>query len=339
MVIMMVTCSRCNGIYQLASDCLPRNKSVVIWCPKCQDAMPSEGYAPENEKKPSSPTEPQYGEALKNQIVASFKKLCPMPHVMLKARRLLADEKSDFRQLSRIIKSDQALAARVLKVANSAFYGMKGKVSSLQKASVLIGSRVLTQIVTLVSTSKMLRSQLPGYGLKSGSLWRHSLRVAVGAEIIGRRCTNRHQNDAFIAGLLHDAGKIILDHQIRSRQAAFDAFTRSDPSLTVYAEQLLFGFDHADIGRELCIKWNLPEPVAEAIGFHHFPGASQANQLAYVVHLADHLAAFCDKQNETPLDIAMNRGILRYLSLTDADLSEILPEIVESVETLEEDTM
>jgi len=279
-----------------------------------------------------------FGEDLKKVIISNFKNLYPMPHIMLKARQLLSDPMSDFKEIGKLVKTDQALASRILKVANSAYYGMSGQVSTIQQAGFLLGSRALVRIITMLGQSKMQRTALKGYGINSGDMWRHSLAVAVGSDIIAKEISPEYSGEAFLTGLLHDAGKILLDSYILERKDVFNEISRTNHNSMIEIEEKVLGIDHAIVSSELCINWNLPEFVAQAIRFHHHPSSSKANLLAYVIHAADTIVHMTDSST---FKLARSSGMengLKFLHMDEKGLQNLVRRIFENVESLEEDT-
>ena len=163
--------------------CQTRDENLKI------DAGPDQTAATSNEEKRSSTgggqaAATQHQEELKSRIVRSIKDLPPMPQVVIKIQHLVSDVNSDASKLAEIIESDQAIAAKVLKMANSAFYGMSGRISSIRQASLLLGYQTLGEIVTMAGTAANLSGAMPGYGYDSQELWKHSLSVAFSAKMI-----------------------------------------------------------------------------------------------------------------------------------------------------------
>ncbi len=244
----------------------------------------------------------------------------------------------DLKKICDLLKTDQALAVRLLKVANSAYFGLRGKVSSIQHAAVVLGIKTLVQIVTIIGNSKMLRGTLPGYSIDSGAMWRHALSVAAGSDIIARKLAPVYSSEAFLAGLLHDSGKMILDPYINERKDAFTALLNGSDDPPVISEHKVLGLDHADVGRELCTHWDLPDFVADAIECHHILSPGNGNILANIIYAADAIANSVNAVTfETNLD-AVQEGVLHFLNINETQLESLAQEILEAVEALEETT-
>ena len=227
------------------------------------------------------------GGALKKRILRTVEDLPPMPQVAQKARQVISNPDSNFKDLAKVIETDQAIAAKVLKIANSAYYGSVGNVSSVQQASVVLGTKTLIELLNLACASGPLSKTLKGYDLAAKDLWKHSLAVAAGSRIIAEKKRAELTEDAFSAGLIHDVGKLILDRYIFERKEAFEKAVRKGTESFHNAEKQVLGFDHGEIASEVCDKWKIPQHISQAIRYHHYPFLSDKNELAYIVHVAD----------------------------------------------------
>jgi HD-like signal output (HDOD) protein len=256
-----------------------------------------------------------------------------MPQVVQKARKVLSDPKSSFSDLAKVIESDQGIVTRVLKMANSPYYGVSGNVSSVKHASVVLGTKTLMELLNLACSSEILGQTLEGYDLAAGDLWMHSLAVANGSQLIARRVNPSLEQDAFSAGLIHDVGKIILDPYILERKADFQSFVKERSDTFLAAEKGILGFDHAELASEVCERWQIPRHIVLAIRYHHDPTPSDNDMLSYIVHLADAVAimsgigAGLDGMLYTIHGDAMSR-----LRLKEDDLFDIMGEIACYVE-------
>lgn len=334
---MRVECSSCSKVYNIPDERLPKEKKIVFSCPACHNSISIDlrTTIDKNSIKTdeiASSSAVHDGDALKKKILKALKDLPPMPDVVIKAQEVMSNPASSFKDLGAIIETDQAIAARVLKLANSAYYGLRGMVSSIHQAMVVLGFEALGELITVVGASGLIDNILNGYRLESGSLWQHSLAVAFGSKIIAQKRYPRLENDAFSAGLLHDAGKIIMDPFVLDREADFEALMRDEKTTFLTAEKQIFGFDHADITHEICLKWGIPDTQCFAIKYHHQPSQSDGNSLAYILHIADLIAM--QSGIGTGFDAMLYQaeaGALDYLRIDKVEMDEISLQVIESV--------
>ena len=272
------------------------------------------------------------GMPLKQAILKNAKELPPMPDVLVKAQRILGDPESGPRQLAQVLASDQAIAARILKVANSAFYGFPGKIASMEKASSLFGTERLRQILTNMSISGLSSKILKGYEMRSADLWQHALATAYGAKHVAAAAFPEMAEDAYIAGLLHDSGKFILDDYVFERKDQFKRLMMDSGCTFLEAEREILGFDHGEIAYGVCSKWNIPKAISLAIRFHHNPTHPRSNLLAHLIHFANHLAiktriGACKESVSLKLD----RTTGRIFNLNEEEESAIMKTVINDV--------
>jgi HD-like signal output (HDOD) protein len=343
---MEITCNDCHKSYDLPDSRLPYGKVVTFPCPACKSKVKldlrekTEDDVEDSGKVVFKPLENSAEaslekEDLKKKIVKRVDDLPPMPKVMIKAREIMADPNSSFKDIASVIETDQAIAAKILKVANSAYYGLSGMVSSIHQASVVLGYKTLEQVITMVSSSSLLGKKLKGYGLRAGALWRHSLAVAVASKQIAQERAPFLENDAFSVGLIHDAGKLALDPYVATKKKEIDAFLNGEATTFLKAEQQVLGFDHTEIALELCKKWKLPEDHAIAMRHHHSPGLSQENELAHIVHTANYLAGQKGYGTNPELESeTLDPDSLTALRLKPEDLETIGNDVAAAVEEI-----
>ncbi len=212
----------------------------------------------------------------------------PLPGHVLEAMHLLDDLNSTADQVAEVIGRDPVLAARVLRLANSALYMRTRRVATLREAVVLVGfAAVRSLLVTAVAYDAFARGA-PGYGLDRGKMWEHALAVAT----VARHLAQARQlpgEAAFVAGLLHDMGKMALSYSLQEQYQAVMEAVRNGADF-VEAERAVLGWDHAQVGAEAARRWNLPEALVEAIEYHHRPDELPEPSLADAVHVADALS-------------------------------------------------
>ncbi len=337
---MKIQCPNCNKVYDIPDERLPRGKEVALPCPACKTLieldLKTEPDREDFQKKASHKNELPKGEELKKRILKSVDNLPPMPQILHKAQKIMENPSSSFKDLASVLETDQAIAARVLKLANSTYYGLSEKVASIQRASVVLGHKTLGEIITVASSSDILGNTMEGYELDSGDLWIHSMAVAFGSRLIAERKYPQMANDVFSAGLIHDSGKLILDPYIRERKDAFREFMEDRRQSFLEAEKDILGFDHSEIAAEVCRNWNIPEALITAIKYHHEPSRSQGHEMTYIVHMADSIALMSGiGAGVDGMLYHMDERAMEFLGISQEDLSEIMIQMAEYVQRVE----
>lgn len=214
-----------------------------------------------------------------------------LPVVVTRAIQVINDPDSSAKELTNLIIHDQVLAAKILKVANSAFYGLPSKINNLNRAITLIGFDEVKRMITPILLLNTFKDFKNNEYFSSRDFWLHSLAVADACEILVKKI-NQPQNtgEARVVGLLHDVGRLIL---VGVLQRHFEKVMKK-VSMGVEvrkAEEGILGIDHARIGAKITESWNLPESVVKTIEYHHDPeNAGEYQNLAEIVCMADYLA-------------------------------------------------
>ena len=221
-------------------------------------------------------------------LVAASSRLASLPSVYLRLTETANDPHSSQAALARVIGDDPALAARLLRLVNSALYGPGRTIDTVGDALAFVGT---TAVLDLALASSVLRvfAGIPRELVDMEAFWRHSIACAVTARTLAAARPGISAERCFVAGLLHDVGRLVifLEEPDAAREAIVRA--RATGRLLHDAERELFGFDHADVGRALAEAWRLPVTLREAVGGHHRPAAAGAIE-ASVVHIADVIA-------------------------------------------------
>jgi putative nucleotidyltransferase with HDIG domain len=327
---MKFKCSRCQHLYKIQKDKLPKDKVAVFKCKNC-------GAKLQLDLRPDHSKEKDKKENLKTKILENVQELPPMPQVVSKTRELIADVNSDTKKIAEIIETDQGIAVKVLKAANSAFYGMISKISTVQQASTVLGYKTLGEIVTMAGTESILSRSLPGYGYQSEDLWKHSLAVSFGSKIIAGMRMPGLEGEAYTAGLIHDVGKIILDSYVLEQRENIDAFMKKEEKTFLNAEFQFFGFTHADIAFEVCKKWNFPDNITLAIKNHHQPSHSNGDGLSYILHIADYIALLSGiGYDDDDVLCELEDGVLGHFNFRQENISKIVLQVTEFVNKISE---
>lgn len=219
-----------------------------------------------------------------------IRNLPTLPDVYAKVQAIIQDPNSSARDVGAVVAEDPALTARLLKMVNSAFYGMRQEVSTIDHAVVVLGTRELEHVILATTVLKVFPHREGEARFNLQAFWRHALGTAIAAREVSRRMQMGKPEELFTMGLLHDIGKIVLDLYFQDEYAAvLDAIAQRDQPIGVIEEELL-GFDHAAVGSILAAKWELPPRLVDVIQHHHAPlGSDVCRQESAMVNLADML--------------------------------------------------
>ena len=221
-----------------------------------------------------------------------------LPTVAYEVYRLIRDPDSNMGDLVEVIEEDVALSSRVLRIANSAYYGVPRKIDNLKMAMVILGMNEVNNMVTTVSVFSLFPEQ-PGetfFDLKS--FWRHSAACAELTVGLFEGLKMICPSSAYIAGLLHDIGKLVLNQYFREYFVTCMNYAREHQITLAGAEVKLIGVDHGHVGSWLSKRWNIPEEINQAIAQHHVrPADSPPYDLPTVIDWADRLYYMMEGRN------------------------------------------
>ena len=205
------------------------------------------------------------------QILNAIERVKPFPNVVLKAMNMLRDPYIPVTKLVEVIQYDPIITMRVLKICNSAYFGLRKKVESLSHALVLLGNDQTRRVLMTSGALEFLDGQYSGYGLDQGELWRHAVAVALMSQVLMRGMGLPEDHGLFTGAILHDVGKTILNAYAdkESQKILHNVWSNSVSALE--AERQILGIDHAQVGSLLAERWQFPENIIEIIGRHHDP--------------------------------------------------------------------
>lgn len=232
------------------------------------------------------------GQLSAEQIAAKVRDLPALPAVVTQVLRATRDPDTSAVDVGNIVATDQALTAKVLRLANSALFGFPRRVSTLTDAVVMLGFSTLRSLVLAGSAFGVLNRGVEGYALDKGTLWQHSIGTGMACRALAQRINKRALADeAFVAGVLHDVGKIVLDTYVGEAFAQILEAVHEEQVPFMTAEQAILGFDHTDVGALVAEAWSLPVELCDAIRYHHRPGdAPEGYLLPHLVHIGDIVA-------------------------------------------------
>ncbi len=286
----------------------------------------------------TTPVALDQAQVIKNTL-AKIADIATLPEVTTKIISAVDDPKSTARDLHNIIKNDPALATKILKVVNSAFYGLPGQVSEIDRAIVLLGLSAVKNIAISASISRLFTAEKISDKFSARDIWRHSVGVAVATRqfcsLIGRKS---FAEEAFLAGLIHDLGLLI------ERQAYPDQLTdvireasKGDRPFCDIENEMV-GADHQVLGSALAVKWKFPRGLQIVLGYHHrIDNLSQENRwLPVVVYISDVLCChdrvgfYLTAENQPVDDL-----LLESVGLTESDFAAVREQLPEQMEAAE----
>jgi putative nucleotidyltransferase with HDIG domain len=258
-----------------------------------------------------------------DQVIASIEQLRPMPGNVTRAVKSLDAENPSLSEVSDLIGLDQALTASVIQVANSASLGYRMNCTAIRDAVMRIGFRRLRTILLGLGVSGPLSRRLNGYRLGDGKLWDHSLTTAVAAQWISQIVHYPNPEEAYVAGLLHDMGKLLLDQYIQfDYQRVYDMINEKKRTLWQVEEELI-GIDHPRVGSLMAEKWQFPPILADAILYHHSPSLAYVSDgLTAVVNIANSFSAPPDDSLIDVYGHTVHPEALRVLGINDTRVEE-----------------
>jgi putative nucleotidyltransferase with HDIG domain len=236
--------------------------------------------------------------ALVEAAIKGISHIATLPEITLKIIELVEDPTSTAQDLHNLISNDPALCSRILKVVNSAFYGLPRQIGSINRAIVLLGLNAVKNIAIAASLTKLFRGGDLCPNFSARDLWIHSIATAAAAKLICDELRLGLPDEAFLAGLIHDIG-ILVEMQAK-RTELIDVFTSLNVDENGVPQQnmldletKIIGATHCEFGAALCESWKFPQSFSYVVGHHHDPMSlpERSRLLTALVHIADKLAA------------------------------------------------
>ncbi len=261
-----------------------------------------------------------------------------LPEVTTKIVQVVEDPRATARDMHDIVRNDPALAAKILKVVNSAFYGLPSQIASLDRAILMLGLSAVKNIALAASLSRMFKPEAVSEQFAARDLWRHCIAVGVAAREVGRLARLDEADEAFVGGLVHDMGLIVVQQMFPEKLREVADTCYAQPQEFCDVEDRLVGADHQLFGFELAARWKFPPGLRYVIGFHHEPMAAplEYRKMVMAVYVADTIC--CRGQygfwlpGSTQEVTGDMREELRITEQQIADLNEMLPDRVDEAE-------
>ena len=255
-----------------------------------------------------------------------------LPQVVQKIMSMIDRPETSAEGLGRMIEKDQVLSAKVLQLANSPFYGFPARIASVSHAVVVLGLNVVKGLTLGATVFDMMKAA----GMDQ--LWRHSLGVAMVSHLLATRVGQKNPEELFVAGLLHDLGKVVMYVKLPETASRIEAAVRDRDIYMIDAEREILGLTHADVAGWLAAAWHLPTVLKEPIMYHHQPTlAKVAPMQTAIVHVADVLvkAMGCGCSGDT-LVPPLSSEAWTAMNLDDESLAACVAQAAQEFETIDD---
>ena len=266
--------------------------------------------------------------------------LAMLPEIAVRVIRLAEDPNVTMSQMADVISTSPELCVRILRVVNSAFYGIQGEVRTIQRATTLMGLESVKNVTIAASLTRLFHGRPLSPTFSPRDLWTHSLAVAAATRLIAMRAKSGVVEEAFLAGMVHDVGLIAELQLDRQKLATVLARMEDDEAADLLAvEEAAFGANHQDFGAGLLKAWKLPRIFSLAAGWHHRPFELPVSDraLPVMVHVGDRLVAACAPglQLDDP-STEISEAALDSVRLTRAQMEDVLvclPQALEEIKS------
>jgi len=269
------------------------------------------------------------------KAMASVGDIATLPEITIKIIQIVEDAKSTARDLHEVIKNDPALSVKVLKVVNSAFYGLPGQVASVDRAIILLGMSAVKNIAVAASIARLFKGKRISEHFSAADLWRHNVAVAVAGRSLAKCSPHPAMSDEiFVAGLIHDIGTLIERQSFPDEFADVINRCMTEDVDFLQCERETIGADHQAFGVGLTTKWKFPRHLRAAVGFHHNSQQLSVDlrNMATLIQVADVMCC----QEKIGFYLTARNGViteemLEQLSLSRQQLEEVRESLPDQV--------
>ncbi|MGQ9555408.1 MAG: HDOD domain-containing protein [Anaerolineae bacterium] len=272
------------------------------------------------------------------ELPAVLRQLPPLPAVLSRALELTRDHRSRRSDLAKVLSLDQGMTGYFLQMVNSAYYGLPRRITSLDEAIGYLGYETVEEVIFAMSASKTLARPVPAYLLEQQMLWQHSVAVAEGSDWVARERGIEPRSEAYVAGLLHDVGKLAVDLMLH-REPGWGRAAGDEENQETWTEveRRVTGSDHAEVGAVIVRSWNLPDRVVEAVACHHNPCQAELDpSFAAVVHVANVAALMAGiGLGVDGLRYVLDEGAVSRLEWNEGDMMALIEQMQGAVERAE----
>ncbi len=236
-------------------------------------------------------------------LISNTVKLFSLPEVYFRLKDILDDPHSSMNDMAAMISHDPGLTARVLRVANSAFFGFRARIETIHQATNVLGTQQVHDLALATSVTGAFASMSSDM-VNMSNFWRNSVSCGLASRLLAEHCNALHGERLFIAGLLHDIGHLVM-YQLMPAQMQQILLNHEQQNDSLFlVERELLGFDYAQVGSALMQAWGLPNSLQEATAYHPEPGNAKDCILeTAIVHIATHITSSDENSKLSARDI------------------------------------
>jgi len=260
------------------------------------------------------------------ELVSSVSDLISLPRTVKRVNVMANDQRYSAADIGETIAGNPELSARILRIANSPFFGFPSHINNVPRAITIIGTTELCDLLLATSAIDVF-DELPNDLISMETFWRHSLRCGVIARSIAMHLHQPNVERFFTAGLLHDIGSLLINHKLPDIADKILAQSNNNRQRRYIIEHEIMGFNHASVGSELLRQWGLPDYLSEAVENHHTPHLAQKYPLdAAIAHIANYLSntMLINADEHFEASEALNVNALQTAGLSPEMLQSIL---------------
>lgn len=285
--------------------------------------------------QPAAATGPELPPELKRAL-SRVTEISALPEITTRIMDVVEDPRATAHDMHEIVKNDPALAAKILKVVNSAFYGLPAQIASLDRAIVMLGLSAVKNIALAASLSRLFKPEPISEHFQPRDLWTHCIAVGVCARLLSAKTTGKnYSEEAFVAGLVHDMG-LLVTHQLfadKLKEVAEECYQTPQDFCAVEAR--IIGASHQAFGAALAAKWKFPPGLRNAITYHHDPSSlkPEFRKLPTLIYVADTVC--CQERHGfylTGQTQELTPSVLEIIGVSAAQLDEVVAELPETIE-------
>jgi putative nucleotidyltransferase with HDIG domain len=270
-----------------------------------------------------------------DKMLKSLGQIPAFPMTILKVSEMLRDDDYSVAKMVELIKYDQAMAANIMKMSNSAYFGSRQKIGTLHDAVVYLGKKNLVRIVQTAGVSRYFKQRSRGYVEKANELWEHSVAVAIMSQILSRKIQQHEDEELYLAALLHDVGKMVMGEFVNESIEKIARLVAEGGYSFLEAEEAVIGINHAELGGKIAERWNFPREIVDSLTYHHRPDLIEKsnNIISWMVYLADQVCLLTGITGG--FDGLAHRGVnevMKKFNFYEKDLELGMIQLVEDLE-------